>query len=83
MLSELMPHDKLLTRRSSVSRASLWTGKPEPRYEPKDWMDELSSQHRTFRVLSQGVSKISFEYSRPWEDGEKAEWTFVLSVVAE
>jgi len=41
------------------------------------------SEMWTFRVLSQGVSKISFEYSRPWEDGEKAEWTFVLSVVAE
>ena len=37
----------------------------------------------TFRALSQGDCTISFAYSRPWEGGEKSEWTFVLSVAAE
>jgi len=35
----------------------------------------------TFKALKQGESTISMEYSRPWEGGEKATWTFVLTVV--
>ena len=35
----------------------------------------------TFQALKKGTSTISMEYSRPWEGGEKAEWTFVLAVV--
>ena len=34
-----------------------------------------------FKALKKGTSIISMEYSRPWEGGEKAEWTFVLAVV--
>ncbi|MFC2050387.1 protease inhibitor I42 family protein [Chloroflexota bacterium] len=35
----------------------------------------------TFKALKKGTSTISMEYSRPWEGGEKAEWTFNLTVV--
>jgi len=35
----------------------------------------------TFKALEKGTSTISMEYSRPWEGGEKGEWTFVLTVV--
>jgi len=35
----------------------------------------------TFKALKKGESTISMEYSRPWEGGEKGEWTFVLTVV--
>jgi len=35
----------------------------------------------TFKALKEGTSTISIEYSRPWEGGEKAAWTFVLTVV--
>ena len=35
----------------------------------------------TFKALKKGTSTISMEYSRPWEGGEKGEWTFVLTVV--
>ena len=35
----------------------------------------------TFKALKEGTSTISMEYSRPWEGGEKAEWTFVLTVM--
>jgi inhibitor of cysteine peptidase len=35
----------------------------------------------TFRALEKGTSMISAEYSRPWEGGEKAAWTFDLTVV--
>jgi len=35
----------------------------------------------TFKALEKGTSTISMEYSRPWEGGEKGEWTFTLSVV--
>ena len=34
-----------------------------------------------FQTLKQGASTISLEYSRPWEGGEKAEWTYNLTVV--
>ena len=35
----------------------------------------------TFKALKKGTSEISMEYSRPWEGGEKGEWTFNLTVV--
>jgi len=35
----------------------------------------------TFQALKKGTSVISLEYSRPWEGGEKGEWTFELTVV--
>ncbi|UCH51794.1 MAG: protease inhibitor I42 family protein [Chloroflexota bacterium] len=34
----------------------------------------------TFKALKKGTSTIVFEYSRPWEGGEKGEWTFNLTV---
>jgi len=36
----------------------------------------------TFKALKKGTSTISMEYSRPWEGGEKGEWTFALTVTA-
>ncbi len=35
----------------------------------------------TFKALKKGTTEVSMEYSRSWEEGEKAEWTFVLTVV--
>ena len=35
----------------------------------------------TFKALEKGQCIISMEYSRPWEGGEKGEWTFSLAVV--
>jgi len=35
----------------------------------------------TFKALKKGTCTISMEYSQPWEGGEKANWTFVLTVV--
>ncbi len=37
----------------------------------------------TFKALKEGETTISMEYSRPWEGGEKGEWTFTLTVVVE
>jgi inhibitor of cysteine peptidase len=37
----------------------------------------------TFKALKQGTSTISMEYSRPWEGGEKGEWTYALTVTVE
>ena len=34
----------------------------------------------TFGALKEGASTVSVEYSRPWPEGEKGEWTFVLNV---
>jgi len=35
----------------------------------------------TFKALEEGPSTIYFEYSRPWEGGEKGEWTCTVNVV--
>jgi len=37
----------------------------------------------TFETLKEGTCTVSMEYSRPWEGGEKGEWTFNLTVVVE
>ena len=34
----------------------------------------------TFKALKAGTTTVSMEYSRPWEGGEKGEWTFNLAV---
>jgi len=34
----------------------------------------------TFKTLKTGQATIYLEYSRPWEGGEKGEWTFTLTV---
>jgi inhibitor of cysteine peptidase len=34
----------------------------------------------TFEALKKGTATITMEYSRPWEGGEQAEWTFDLTV---
>ncbi|MFC1974568.1 protease inhibitor I42 family protein [Chloroflexota bacterium] len=35
----------------------------------------------TFKALKEGTSTVSLEYSRPWEGGEKGEWTYNLTVI--
>ena len=35
----------------------------------------------TFKALKKGTTTVSMEYSRPWEGGEKAEWTYNLTVL--
>ena len=35
----------------------------------------------TFKALKEGSSTIFFEYGRPWEGGEKGEWTCTVNVV--
>ena len=34
-----------------------------------------------FKSRNRGTSTLIFEYSRPWEGGEKNEWTFTLTLV--
>ena len=38
-------------------------------------------QQWTFEALRKGTTEVALEYSRPWEGGEKGEWTFTLTVV--
>jgi inhibitor of cysteine peptidase len=33
-----------------------------------------------FTALKKGTATVSMEYSRPWEGGEKGEWTYTLAV---
>jgi len=34
----------------------------------------------SFKALKAGTTTVTMEYSRPWEGGEKREWTFNLAV---
>ncbi len=34
-----------------------------------------------FKALKKGQTSVAMEYSRPWEGGEKGDWTFQLTVV--
>jgi predicted secreted protein len=36
-----------------------------------------------YEAIKEGVSIISFEYSQPWQGGEKREWTYDLTLVVE
>ena len=37
----------------------------------------------TFRASEKGKTTVKMDYSRPWEGGEKAEWTFQLTVTVQ
>jgi predicted secreted protein len=37
----------------------------------------------TFRALRRGKSTVSMDYSQPWERGEKAAWTYQLTVAVD
>ena len=51
---------------------------PPERPEPVE--GEAGKEVWTFKALKKGTTEVSLEYSRPWEGGEKATWTFVLTV---
>ena len=52
-----------------------------PQSEPPPPPGTPGQEIWTFNALNKGTSTVSLEYSRPWEGGEKGEWTFVLTVV--
>jgi inhibitor of cysteine peptidase len=37
----------------------------------------------TFKASSKGITTVRVDYSRPWQGGEKGEWTFRLTVTVE
>ena len=37
----------------------------------------------TFSASQKGTTTLKMDYSRPWEGGEKAEWTFTLTVTVQ
>jgi len=52
-----------------------------PKREPPPPPGTPGQEVWTFKALKEGTSTVSMEYSRPWESGAKATWTFVLTVV--
>ncbi len=48
--------------------------------EGKGIVGAAGSQSFTFRALEKGSTTVKLEYSRPWEGGEKAEWTCEVDV---
>ena len=49
--------------------------------EAKNVVGGAGEEVWTFKALKEGKTELSMEYSRPGEGGEKAHWTFVLTVV--
>ena len=49
--------------------------------EDKDLVGAAGIEVWTFEAVEKGTTEVQMEYSRPWEGGEKAEWTYVLTVV--
>ncbi len=49
--------------------------------EDKDIAGAPGQEVWTFKALKSGTSTASFEYSRPWEGGEKGTWLFTLTVI--
>ena len=47
----------------------------------KDIPGAAGKEEWTFKVLKAGKTEAFLEYSRPWEGGEKGEWTFKMTVV--
>jgi inhibitor of cysteine peptidase len=45
-----------------------------------DLMGAPGKEVWTFKALQKGTTVIAMEYSRPWEGGEQADWTFNLTV---
>lgn len=37
----------------------------------------------TFEAIEKGTTEVRMEYSRPWEGGEQAEWTYTMFVTVE
>jgi inhibitor of cysteine peptidase len=46
-----------------------------------DLMGAPGKEVWTFKALEKGTTIIAMQYSRPWEGGEQAEWTFSLTVI--
>jgi len=51
-----------------------------PESDPPPAPGTPGQQIWTFKALKKGSSTIYLEYSRPWEGGEKGEWTLTIDV---
>ena len=48
--------------------------------EDKNLVGASGKEVWTFEAVSKGTTEVRMEYSRPWEGGEKAEWTYTMTV---
>ena len=51
--------------------------------EDKNLVGASGKEVWTFEAVSKGTTEVRMEYSRPWEGGEKAEWTYTMTVNVE
>lgn len=52
-----------------------------PESEPPPASGTPGQEIWAFKALKQGSSEVYLEYSRPWEGGEKGEWTCTVNVI--
>ena len=48
--------------------------------EAKNIVGGAGKEIWTFKALKKGATEVSMQYGRPWEGGEKEEWTFTVTV---
>ena len=51
--------------------------------EDKGLIGTAGKEVWTFEAVEKGTAEVRMEYSRPWEGGEKTEWTYTMTVTVE
>lgn len=67
---------------AGISDPAVLAQNGEPEYVPPESnaIGAGGQEVWTFKALKKGNANVSLKYSRPWEGGEKAEWTLEIYV---
>jgi inhibitor of cysteine peptidase len=69
---------------AEIAEASILQENENKFVEPEEQaMGTEGTQVWTFTATEKGTTTVEMEYSRPWEGGEKAEWTLEITVVVQ
>ena len=69
---------------ATIAEASVLEETESKFVEPEEQaMGTAGTQVWTFTAMGKGTTTVEMQYSRPWEGGEKAEWTFEITVTVQ